>query len=150
MIQGLWDKCNKLPGGRFIFSKLIARNVPYSGSIGARVVELRPGYAKLSLSDRKKVRNHLNSIHAIALCNLAELASGLAFNIGLPKNARAIVTKLSIEYLKKARGTLICECSCPIIESNEKAEFDVESIIKNAEGDIVARFTAHWRVGPNS
>lgn len=136
-----------IPGGHFIFSKIIAWKIPYSATIGARVVDLEPGYAKLLLKDRKSIRNHLDSIHAIALTNFGELTSGLALNTGLPANARGIVTNISTEYLKKARGTLVAECRCDLPTVTGDMEYVVEAIIKDQEQDVVAKVRVVWRLG---
>jgi acyl-coenzyme A thioesterase PaaI-like protein len=99
------------------------------------------------MRDRGAVRNHLHSIHAVALLNLAEVASGLALNYSLPPGARAILTGLSITYLKKARGTLVATADLDPPRTTERREYDVESVLRDAEGDEVARATARWLVG---
>ena len=144
----LWRTVSPLPAGKWLFSRLLGFKVPYTGSVRPQVVELRPGYARVSMRDRRAVRNHLHSIHAIALANLAEVTSGLAMVVGLPEGARSIVTGFSIQYLKKARGPLTAECSTPIVDASVEGEHQIESVIRDAAGDVVARATAQWLVGP--
>ena len=148
IMRNAWDRLRGLPGGTRVFSALLGVLVPYTGTIRPRVLELRPGYARVQMRDRRRVRNHLDSIHAIAQMNLAEVASGLAMMYGLPDDARGIVTGFSIEYMKKARGLLTAECECPLPDAGEEREHRLESVVRDETGAVVARATARWLVGP--
>jgi len=148
VIRQQWDLLSRLPGGRVLFSKVVGRAAAYTGTIGAVVEELRPGFARVVMRDRPAVRNHLQSIHAVALVNLAELTGNVALAYSLPDDARFIVAGLSIEYLKKARGTITGTSECPIPTSSERREFAVPVVMHNAAGEEVARATLRSLVGP--
>jgi acyl-coenzyme A thioesterase PaaI-like protein len=141
-----WDKLSKVPGGKRLFSTLVGKMVPYTGSINPLVEELSPGHAKVSIKDRRAVRNHLKSVHAIALMNLGEAATGMAFNFALPAHYRAIVIKLSIEYFKKSRGKITAECDVAI--PDHEGEYEVVADLKNEKGEVTAKVTALWKAGP--
>ena len=147
-LRALWRRLAPLPGGKTLFSLLLGRISPYSGTIGARVEELSPGFCRASLRDRRRVRNHLNSVHAMALANFAELTSGLAVLSGLAPGVQGIVTGFSITYQKKARGRLTAECRVSGLEVVVEREQEAEVTVSDTAGDVVARATARWRLRP--
>jgi acyl-coenzyme A thioesterase PaaI-like protein len=109
-MQSIWAKMAPLPMGKQLFSRAAGLVAPYTATIGAQVVEFEPGYARVSMADRRAVRNHLRCVHAVALVNLAELTGNLALIAAMPSDARMIVKGLSIEYLKKGP-------QCPLLQS---------------------------------
>jgi len=148
LLRKQWKNLSVWPGGKWLFSRLLGLIVPYTGTLHASVRTLEPGHCIVVLKDHRRVRNHLHSIHAIALGNLGEMATGLALLNGLPDNTRGILSRISFEYLKKARGELTATCRCEPPGSNEEQEFEVTAEIRDTAGELVAIATANWLTGP--
>ena len=144
----LWNRLSPLPGGQWLFAQVFGRMVPYSGSVGPRIRHLEPGYCRVEIPDRRSNRQHLGSVHAIALLNVAEQASGMAMLAGLPDGVRGIVTNISMEYLKKARGTITAESRVAVPTVTGDTDFEVVADCTDREGTVVARATVRWRLGP--
>jgi acyl-coenzyme A thioesterase PaaI-like protein len=127
---------------------MLSRMVPYTGTIRPRFIEVSPGHARVEMDDRHAVRNHLGSIHAIALTNLAEVTSGVAMITALPDDVRGIPIHLAIDFVKKARGRVVAECRCDVPRVFTPVELDLLPDIRDEAGDIVARARVRWRLAP--
>lgn len=143
-----WRKLAPLPGGKWLFSRIVGWIAPYTGSIGARIESLEPGHVVASLRDRRAVRQHLGSVHAVALVNLAEVTSGLATLTAAGPGIRGIVTALQITYHKKARGRLCAESRVTLPSIVQPTNVDVTAEITDPTGDLVAIATMTWRLAP--
>jgi acyl-coenzyme A thioesterase PaaI-like protein len=103
----IWERFASFPLGKRLFSHLICFKAPYFGSIRPRFLALRPEYCEVSISKRRAVLNHLGTVHAIAMCNMAELAGGIMTEVTVPTTHRWIPKGMTVEYLQKATTDLI-------------------------------------------
>lgn len=141
-----WHRFTKWPVGKRVFSFAAGMQVPYVASIRPRVEELRPGYARVSMRDRRRVRNHLHSIHAVALTNLAEMTGNLALMCAQEPGTRWIILRFSSEYLKKARGTVSAECIIEGFDPNTPGEYKGLVEVKDAAAEVVVRSSPVWKI----
>ena len=118
-----YQKITNFPGGNYLFNKLIGFRAPFFAKIHPNVIELSTALSVVEMKDRHSIRNHIGSVNAGAMCTLAELSGGLALDAAIPRDLRWLPRGMTVEYLKKAKGTLIARC-----------EFDPKII---HEGDIV-------------
>ncbi|WP_394828251.1 hotdog fold domain-containing protein [Pendulispora albinea] len=112
-----------LPLGKRIFSESFKIAAPYFRSIPAVVDSVRPGEVRVHMDDRRRVRNHLGTVHAIALCNLAELSMGAVAEVTVPSTHRWIPKGMQTEYLAKAKGrmqaTATLDLPNPLLEKQD-------------------------------
>ena len=101
-----WARLSRIPAGKWAFSRFITLKAPYFASIRPRFEALRPGYCELRIRKRRAVLNHLGSVHAIAMCNMAELAGGMMTDVTIPPGYRWIPKGMTVEYIAKAETNL--------------------------------------------
>jgi len=122
---------------------------PYFASIRPRFEELRPSFCVVHLPKRRAVLNHLGTVHAIAMCNLAELAGGTMTDVSVPATHRWIPKGMTVEYLKKAETSLRGVAALqPIPEFGEAGPLLVTVHVSDAKGEIVFRAVITMWVSP--
>lgn len=142
-VLNIFNKLKTLPAGKTIFTKLVCFSAPYFSSIKPLVVELQPNYAKVLVKKRRRVTNHLKTVHAIAMCNMAELAGGLMTDVSIPKGARWIPAGMTVEYQKKAKTDLIAHARGDDIDWTQtgRVVVPVEVLDTNQQTVFTAKIT---------
>src|SRR6478752_1080240 len=104
----LWNKTNPLPLGGRVFSFLFAQKAPYFASIRPLFLTVEPNHVELLIPKRRRVHNHLKTVHAIALCNGLEAAMGALAEVTIPADRRWIPKGMEVAYTAKATGDVTC------------------------------------------
>lgn len=107
-VLDLWRKTSTLPAGAWIFSVLFARTAPYFSTIRPRFTVVEPNRAELVIRDRRRVHNHIKTVHAIALCNGLEAAMGALAEATIPAGKRWIPKGMEVAYTAKADSDITC------------------------------------------
>jgi acyl-coenzyme A thioesterase PaaI-like protein len=145
----LFNKARQIPLGKALFSKMVCLKAPYFSSIRPQVVEFKPSYCEVTMQNRRAVKNHLGIVHAIAMCNMAELAGGLMTDASVPSTHRWIPKGMTVEYLKKA-DTDLRAIATPLeaLDLRKAGEFPVHVGVLNTAGEIVFRAQIAMWVSP--
>ena len=101
-----WKRLSGRPGGTRLFSAAAMLRVPYFASIVPHVVRMEPGLAGVTVPKWFFVYNHLHTVHAIASCNVAEIAMGMLMEATVPRSHRWIPKAMTVQYLEKATTSL--------------------------------------------
>ncbi len=146
----LYRRMRRWPGGAWLFSRAVCFRAPYFSSIAPRVAVLEPCRCEAVMEHRRRVTNHLGTVHAIALCNLAELVAGVMTDASLPASMRWIPRGMTVEYLKKAKGTMhaVATPEVPLVESVEGYDLPVGVAVRDRGGEVVFRARIAMWVSP--
>jgi hypothetical protein len=106
------------------------------------------------MEDQPWLRNPFGSIHAIALANIGELASGLCLISAMQHlPLKGIPVRIDTTYYRKARGTITGNCSISLrklAEAKLSPEFIVETILTDSKGEEVAKTSVTWSLKDSS
>lgn len=105
----LYTKANAVPvlGGR-LFDLAFSQKAPYFFTIRPHFTVIEPNHAEVLIRKRRGVKNHIGTVHAIALCNGLEAAMGALAEASIPRDKRWIPKGMEVSYTAKATSDITC------------------------------------------
>ena len=104
----LYRRLSAYPQGSRMFSLVFEQAAPYFRTARPRFVSLAPNRAELTLKKRRRVQNHIGTVHVIAICNGLEAAMGALAEASIPASRRWIPRGMEVEYTAKATSDITC------------------------------------------
>jgi uncharacterized protein (TIGR00369 family) len=141
----IYDLYQQLGNGAF--SKKICEIAPYFSTIDPTFVSLEPKYAEVTMPNTAKVHNHLGTVHAIAMCNLAEIVAGLMTDVSIPSDCRWIPIGMNVRYLAKAKTDLRGIADGRHIDWHTHGDKEIPVSILDTQGTAVCSATVIVKVG---
>ena len=139
----VWQISQHLPLGQHVFTGLLCIKIPFFTTIYPLVERLEPDYCKVKMKKTRFLINHVSSIHAIALCNLAEFTGGLMAQVTIPKQYRWIPKGMSVEYLHKAKTNLYAVAIPVDNQIIGQGDYDVKIDVYDQHDVLVFRAIMH-------
>ncbi|MDX2220328.1 MAG: hotdog fold domain-containing protein [Burkholderiales bacterium] len=144
----LWNKYGQSGFGRWLFSFMVCRKAPYFATIRPRFEVLEVGRAQVSMKKRRSVENHIGTVHAIAMCNLAEIAGGTLTEVSIPASMRWLPKGMTVSYLKVAKTDVTAFATLPTVEEGVARDVPAHVDIKDRDGTIVCQADITMYVSP--
>ncbi len=136
---------------RLAITKVFTSQVRFACTGAVQILELEEGRAVLQMKNRRKVQNHIGTIHATGMALLGESATGVALGMTLPDSKIPLLKSMHIDYVKRAKGTLRAEATLPAdmrarVLAEDKGDFAVPVKVTDETGEepIKCQFVWAW------
>lgn len=140
-----------LPAGRRLFSIAVWFKAPYFRTVRPWFVDLEVGRGVVTMRNRWGVHNHLGTVHAIASCNLAEVAAGITTEVSVPPSHRWIPKGMTVSYLSVARTRVTAIATVPDLgelAADESREVLVPVDLATTDGTVYVHADITMWVSP--
>ena len=143
-----WRKLSGSAPGRWLFSRIVCYRAPYFGTINPVFDVLEPGRSVARMRKRRKVQNHIGTVHAIAMANICEFVAGTLTEVSIPASMRWIPRGMQINYVAKATTDLRAEGLFPDIVEGEAQDVIVPVKVMDADDNVVVTADITMYVSP--
>lgn len=143
-IFALWKKMQEMPLGKRLFSQSVCFKAPYFRTVRPQIKELSPGLCRVTAPNRRGMHNHIGTYHAIASCNMAEVAAGVMTEATVPPTHRWIPAGMTVQYNAKAsKGPVTAVTRLEEIPEFGEEKFDLVVPVDVLDANGIAFVTAH-------
>ena len=149
-LLSLYRRFTRWPAGHWLFARAVCFKAPYFASISPTITALEPGRCEGVIRQRRRISNHIGTVHAIAMCNLAELVGGVMVDASLPADMRWIPKGMEVKYQAKALGVLkaVATPLRPIVSATDGYDLPVKVSVTDAARTEVFHATIAMWVSP--
>jgi acyl-coenzyme A thioesterase PaaI-like protein len=129
----------------------LGRRVPFVGTAGLQFEELSGQRVVTRLRNRRRVQNHIHTLHAAAVALAAETASGFVVGMNLPDDKLPLMKTLQVDFVKRNEGGLRVSAS---LTEDQKAtmheeprgevEVPVEALDDSGQPSVHCRMVWAW------
>ncbi|CAA0121702.1 Uncharacterised protein [BD1-7 clade bacterium] len=135
----------------WLLSRLMGTIIPFAGTAKIRVTALQANECIVQVKNRKRVQNHIGSVHAAAMALIAESATGFMTALSVPDNRIIVLRSMELTYVKRATGDMTARAyfspeQLTHIQETEKGDIEVPVTITDVNGDetVEARMVWAW------
>jgi len=143
-----WRRLSGTAAGRYLFSRIVCFKAPYFRSIRPVFDVLESGRSEAHFRKRRRVSNHIGTVHAIAMANLCELVAGTMTDASVPKSMRWIPKSMTIDYLSKAESDVRAEATLEPVREGETQDAVVSVDVFDEAGKRVVHADITMYVSP--
>jgi acyl-coenzyme A thioesterase PaaI-like protein len=107
------------------------------------------------VKNRKKVQNHIGSVHAATMALIAESATGFVVGVNLPGDKLPLIKSMNLKYVKRAYGDMqatatLTDEQIRILQNQPKGDFLVDVKVTDQSGDEPVIAEMHWAWVPKA
>lgn len=136
-VLSLYNRLSPLPLGKQIFSFGFSQMAPYFATVRPLFAEIRPNYAEVHIGKRRKVHNHIKTVHVIAIANGLEAAMGALAEATTPADKRWIPKGMNLEYTAMANSDIVCTAETDPADWLGTGDLPVRVSARRADGTVV-------------
>jgi acyl-coenzyme A thioesterase PaaI-like protein len=145
-----WNRLKGNAAGRWLFSLIVCWRAPYFASIRPLFVHLGEGRVEVRMRKRRRVTNHIGTVHAIAMANLCEVAAGTMMEALLDASMRWIPRGMTIRYLAKANTSVVAKAVMPEVVPGNVQDAIVNVQVFDSQGVEVVQAGITMYLSPRS
>ena len=141
------------PIRRWLVSSALGRTIHFVGTAGLSIDELSPERAVVSVANKRRVQNHIGTVHAAAMALLAETATGLALGMHLHDEAVPVIKQMRVDFLRRAKGgmraiAVLDADQQALLQSAERGEVLVPVSVTDSEDNTPIECRMLWAWTP--
>ncbi|MCJ8270721.1 MAG: DUF4442 domain-containing protein [Psychrosphaera sp.] len=107
--------------------------IKFAGTAKIRIDALQFNTSRLTLKNRRRVQNHIGSVHAAATALLGESATGFLIGLHIPDDKIPLLKSMHVDYVKRSVGDLVAVATV--------TPEQIEAMRNTVKGDVTVQVT---------